>query len=210
MKLSNFKLKLIFSLFVTILLSTFCINLCARNRRTSYNEEEKLDTTKTTSSQAIISILKQQPFWNNEEIKEAFEAKLSATEDRIRDYIDTKFYNLENKLDSLSQEAKKERQKEPAIAEKRLTIQNNLKAKKIAKVEEEDTTDTDDFRTEIAQLAKKKIDSRIKDEVKKQLSFLREDRVDKLERLAELKRKEKKKKMLRRLLEENLDDDIDY
>ena len=175
----------IYLLFLCLLTSSQ-LTCAPRNTRSKLDTKlsSSLDSISTTTNHVISD------FNNvlNHQVSAMWEERLSATEDRLKEYINDKFSGIEQKLNQLNEKKKIIKQ----TKQRRKTRNRNPK------------------KQNVGQLAKKEVDSTIQNEVKKQLSFLREDRLNKLEKVSEVKRKTRKRRLLQRMLAEDLDDDLDY
>lgn len=112
----------------------------------------------------------------------ALDVKLSETVDKIKNYLDSKFEKIEEKFND-AQKINKE-----AELNRRLAKDLMNKSQRIGTI------------------AKRNVDATIKSELDKQLSVLKEDRLEKFEKVLQKRKRKKKIKKLKRVLRNALDD----
>ncbi len=167
---------------------------------------------------AIDKKIQEQITKNNEEFKKNYQEilnsldnKLSSTEARLQVYIDRKMQDFERKLDSVtSKQAEKSGIIDLDLVENKIKsyfdqklgdIEGKIDAAQSAAVP---ILEGNKKVQSIFEISKKNIDKKISEQVEKQLSALKADRIEKIEKLSRKKKKEERRKLLRELLEKEI------
>ncbi|MBD3273485.1 hypothetical protein GF385_04015 [Candidatus Dependentiae bacterium] len=142
---------------------------------------------------------------NYQQLLNTLDSKLSSTEARLQMYIDKKMDEFTKKIDFFT---KKENESRGIIdlevVENKMKNYFDEKFKNIQAKMRIPKKDKGQIKS-IFNISKKNIDKKIYDEVGRQLSALKEDRIKKFEKLSRKKKKAERRKLLRTLLEKELD-----
>ncbi len=156
-----------------------------------------------------------------EKLLNSLDMKLTTTHARLQAYIDQKMQEFSSKIEELTNsQAKKENVIDLDLLENKFKnyLDNRLQSleakfdaakaqeSKAAKAQEsKDKSKKDNM---VLNISKRKIDEKIYEEVGRQLSALKEQRIRKFEKLSKRKKQNERKKLLRKLLDAELDNNF--
>ena len=186
-------------------------NFSTKLRENISSELKEIFSTIDKKIQDQVSKNNEESKKNYQDLLNSLDTKLSSTEARLQVYIDRKMQDFERKIDSL---ASKQAEKSGIIDLE--LVENKIKTyfdEKLGGIESKIDTaqavtapiiEENKKVQSIFDISKKNIDKKIYDEVGRQLSALKEDRIKKFEKLSRKKKKDERRKLLRDLLEKEL------